>query len=102
MIQQKLELSANNVTAGDQLNASCTTITSTVARSLYVDGQPIEQRISGSRLITSQEGSMMTTWIIYPVQRGDGGEYVCFVSDQIQTDSRSPPQNVIVYCEFQV
>ena len=45
---------------------------------------------------------MTTTWTIDPVQREDAGEYYCFAGGDQATHLDSPPQNVTVYCEFQV
>ena len=98
-----LELSANNVTASEQLNASCTATTTTASRVLYIDDEPISDHISPDRLSTiSSSDEMTTTWIIDPVQRGDAGEYYCFAGGDQSSHLDSPAQNVTIYSEFQV
>ena len=67
-----LELSATNVTARDQLTANCTAQSITASRVLYIDGQPVAERIA-DRLSISSTG-MTTTWMIDPVQPEDAGE----------------------------
>ena len=94
-----LELSANNVTAGEQLTASCTASVPLGNRVLHIDGQSIITRIENSRESSNSDGST-TTWTINPVQPGDAGEYSCIAGDQSTTDSDSSPQNVTVFCEF--
>ena len=102
--QLVLELSANNVTAGEQLNASCTATTTTASRALYIDGLTNVERITPRDRVTTLGGSgeLTTTWIIDPVQRGDAGEYYCFAGGDQSSHSDSPAQIVTVYCEFQV
>ena len=98
-----LELSANSVTAGEQLIASCTATTPTASRVLYIDGESVEQRISADRLDTAtSDDDNTTTWTIDPVQRGDAGEYYCFAGGDQSSHLDSLPQNVTVFCEFLV
>ena len=94
-----LSLSANNVTAGEQLIANCTASTNTANRVLYINDQPIDQRIADR--FDSISIGMTTTWTIDPVQQEDAGEYYCFAGTQSETNSDSLPQTVTVYCEFQ-
>ena len=98
-----LNLSATTVTAGEQLNASCTATTTTASRVIRIDNVNIDERVGEKRLdtVTSADG-MTTTWIIDPVQREDAGEYYCFAGGDQASHDESPPQNVTVYCEFQV
>ena len=96
-----LELSASNVTAGEQLSASCTAETVVASRVIYINGQNIVDRISADRLSSISDGNT-TTWTIDPVQREDAGEYYCFAGGDQAIHLDSPPQNVTVYCEFQV
>ena len=100
--QLVLELSANNVTAGEQLNASCSATTSAQSRVLYINDEPVSGRISlGDRLtVISVPADATTTWIINPVQREDAGEYYCFAGGNQGSHDDSPRQNVTVYCEF--
>ena len=102
--QLVLELSANNVTVGGQLNVSCTATISAQSRTLYINGQEAVPLISPqSRLTTlTTPGALTTIWIIDSVQRGDAGEYYCFAGGDQGSNTDSPPQNVTVYCEFQV
>ena len=98
-----LKLSATTVTAGEQLNASCTATTAAAARVLYIDSENVLERISGARLSTSTStDGLTTTWTIDPVQQGDAGEYYCFAGGDQGTHDDSLPQNVTVDCEFQV
>ena len=92
-----------NVTAGEQLNASCTATSTTGSRVLYINNEPIFDRISPDRLsVIPSSDEMTTTWIIDSVQRGDAGEYYCFAGGDQATHADSLAQNVTVYCEFQV
>ena len=95
-----LSLSANNVTAGEQLIANCTASTNTANRVLYINDQAVDQRISPDRVSSTSIG-VNTTWTINPVQPDDAGEYYCFAGTHSETDSDSLPQTVTVYCEFQ-
>ena len=92
---QKLKLSANVVTAGEELNVSCTASQSTTGRTLYIDGQPFNNRISAERLSVKSTGAI-TTWTINPVVPEDAGEYYCAVGSK-STDLDSLPQNVTVH-----
>ena len=91
-----LELSATNVTVGDQLNASCTGQTMTTSRVLYINGESIRQRISVDRWSALSSGTT-TTWFIDPIQPGDAGEYHCFAGGEQGSHVDSPPQNLTVY-----
>ena len=91
-----LELSATNVTAGDQLTASCTAQFITAARLLHIDGQSISERVSADRYSSTALGTT-TTWIIDPVQPEDAGEYSCFAGGDQSSHSDSPTQTVNVF-----
>ena len=95
-----LVLSANEVTAGEQLIANCTASTPTAARTLYIDGVTVTMRISADRLSSAGANTTSTTWTIDPVLPGDEGEYLCFAGSQ-NAHSDSLPQSVTVYCELQ-
>ena len=91
-----LELSATNVTVGDQLNVSCSGQSITASRTVYIDGQSIVERISADRW-SFFVNQTTTTWIIDPVQPEDAGEYFCFAGGDQGTHTDSLPQNVTVY-----
>ena len=97
-----LKLSANNVNDGQKLTASCTASDSAVSRVLHIDEQAVTERIPGSRLDSNSDGRT-TTWTINPVRPQDAGEYSCVVAPStLAINSDSAPQNVTVFCEFQV
>ena len=91
-----LELSATNITVGEQLTAICTAQTITAIRVLYISGESVVQRISADRL-SSNSSRMTTTWIIDPVRSEDEGEYYCFAGGDQGTHLDSPKLNVTVY-----
>ena len=91
-----LELSATNVTVGDQLNASCTGQAITASRTLYINGESVVRRIGADRR-SSVSFEATTTWIIDPVQPEDAGEYFCVAGGDNGTHLDSPPQNVTVH-----
>ena len=96
-----LELSANNVTAGEQLIANCTASVPIANRELYIDGEPYTRRISADRVSSNSEGAT-TTRTIDPVLPGDAGAYSCVAGSQNTFNSDSPTQTVTVNCELQV
>ena len=89
------------MTSGGQLIASCTASSSTVGRTLSIDGVTVADRISADRLSTTSNGAT-STWTIDPVLPEDSGEYECSPGSQSATDLNSPPQTVTVFSEFQV
>ena len=91
-----LELSATNVTAGDQLIVNCTAQVTAQSRVLYINGQPASERIADDRLSTTATGTT-TTYTIDPVEPEDAGEYYCFAGGDQGAQSDSPTQNVTVY-----